>query len=333
MHGTITSTRKRAGGKAKSASASKVRSWRTGALAGAALLGGAALFNHLRARRAEEANPPLGEFLTVDGVRLHYVEKGEGAPILLLHGNGSMVEDWIVSGLFDRLAETNRVIAFDRPGFGHSERPRTRIWTPAAQAALLAEALRALRAEQPLVVGHSFGTQVAIAMALDEPDSVSGLVLLGGYFYPSVRADVPLASPPAIPVVGDVMRYTISPLLGAATLPLVQAKIFEPAEVPARWTEEFPLAMTLRPSQIRSEAAEAALMIPGAAALSARIGELTLPVTIVSGDGDRIVDMEGQSQRLSEALPQSRFVEVPGAGHMVHQTAPDTVFEAIRAAG
>lgn len=313
-------------------SSSSASLWKWGAAAATgAVLGGAALFNRHRAKNAEQDNPPLGHFLTIDGVRLHYVERGKGSPLVLLHGNGSMVEDWIISGLFDRLAETHRVIAFDRPGFGHSERPRSRIWTPSAQAALIAGALAELKIEKPIVVGHSFGTLVALALALDHRESVSSIALLGGYFYPSARADVLFASPPAIPVLGDVMRYTISPLLGAVTTPKVYDKIFDPAPVPSKWEEEFPVGMALRPSQIRAAAAEAALMVPAAAKLSPRWPELDLPVTIVAGRGDAIVDFNDQSERLHEALPNSRFVAVPGAGHMVHHTASDAVITAIRA--
>lgn len=313
--------------KAKDAS-SPLWKWGAGAAAGA-VLGGTALLNRGRAKRAERDNPPLGRFLTIEGVKLHYLERGKGRPLVLLHGNGSMIEDWIVSGLFDRLAETHRVIAFDRPGFGHSERPRSRVWTPTAQAALIAGALEDLDAKQALVVGHSFGTLVGVALALNHPEAVSELALLGGYFYPSVRGDVVFASPPAIPLVGDIMRYTISPLLGAALTPKVNEKIFRPAPVPAKWVEEFPMEMALRPSQIRAEAAEAAIMVPAAAALAGRLGELQLPVTIVAGRGDELVDIEDQSQRLSEALPHSRFLPIAGAGHMVHHTAPDAVIDSI----
>ena len=313
----------------RNGSSASLWAWGAGSAAAGAALGGVALLNRSRATRSERANPPLGSFITVDGVKLHYLEKGNGTPLVLLHGNGSMIQDWIVSGLFDRLSETHRVIAFDRPGFGYSERPRTRLWTPSAQAALIAEALDELAVEQALVVGHSFGTLVAVELALRHPAKVSGLALLGGYFYPSVRADAVLASPPAVPVLGDVMRYTISPLLGAALAPAVNKKIFSPAPVPDNWIDNFPIEMTLRPSQIRSEAAESALMVPAAAALGNRLEGLTLPVTIVAGTGDKLVDIEDQSRRLSEALPQSRYVPVAGAGHMVHHTAPDAVIEAI----
>jgi len=182
----------------------------------AAVLGGAALLTHARARRAERQQPPRGRFLDLDGVRLHYLERGDGAPIVLLHGNGTMIEDWEISGVLDLAAERHRVIAFDRPGFGYSARPRRRIWTPAEQAELLSQALKRLGVNRPVVVGHSWGTLVALSLALDHPDEVRGLVLLSGYYFPTTRADVPLLSPPAIPIIGDVMRYTASPLLGRA---------------------------------------------------------------------------------------------------------------------
>jgi pimeloyl-ACP methyl ester carboxylesterase len=80
----------------------------------------------------------------VDGVRLHYVEQGTGEPLVLLHGNGSMIQDFATSGLVKTAAETYRVIVFDRPGFGYSNRPRGKVWTPDAQASLLRHALARL---------------------------------------------------------------------------------------------------------------------------------------------------------------------------------------------
>jgi pimeloyl-ACP methyl ester carboxylesterase len=293
--------------------------WKWAAGATAILsLGALGLFNRQRAKAAETGNPPVGEFLDVDGVRLHYLIRGEGSPIVLLHGNGTMIEDWIVSGVIDSLAARHSVIAFDRPGFGHSQRPRQTIWSPAAQAVLIARALQSLGVSRPLIVGHSFGTQVALALALDQPQAA--------------RADVIAAAPPAIPGVGDVMRYTLSPVLGAAMLPKINRKLFAPAPVPASWTEDFPLAMTLRPWQLQASAAEAALMIPSAASLSRRYPALRLPVTIVAGDGDAVVDTNDQSRRLHAMLPQSRLVVAKAAGHMVHHSARDEVVGAILAA-
>ena len=306
------------------------RFWKASAAGAAgALLGGAALLNRRNALQAEKAYPPLGDFLHVGGVRLHYVERGSGAPIVLLHGNGTMIQDWIVSGLLDELAKTHRVIAFDRPGFGHSSRPRSTIWTPAAQAALFAEAFEKLGLEKPLVAAHSFGAMVALALAARHPESVSGLVLIGGYYYPSARADVLFASQPAIPVIGDIMRYTVSPILGAALTPRINEKIFRPAPVPERWLAEFPFELMLRPSQIRAEAAEAAVMIPAAAELQQSYGALRLPVMIIAGDGDAIVTTSSQAERLHREIPHSRLLVVKGAGHMVHHMGARQIAEAL----
>jgi pimeloyl-ACP methyl ester carboxylesterase len=307
--------------------------WGLGAAGAAAAAAGAALYNAAGARKAEEANPPLGSFVEVDGVRLHYLEKGAGPLVVLLHGNATMIEDWLAAGIFDALAKTNRVIAFDRPGFGHSDRPRSTIWTPAAQARLIAAALvRKGESSPATIVGHSFGTLVASELGLRHPELVRALVLIAGYYYPSARPDAVLAAPPAIPIVGDAIRYTVSPLLGAAMKRSMEAQMFAPAPVSAGWKQRFPFEMTLRPSQIRASAAEAALMVPASASLAARLAELRRPVTIIAGDGDKVVSTSGQSQRLARALPGSELVIVEAAGHMVHHSAPERVAAAIAAA-
>jgi pimeloyl-ACP methyl ester carboxylesterase len=298
-------------------------------LAGGAALAAAALFVQQRTRQAERDNPPQGRFVDVDGVRLHYVERGQGQPVVLLHGDGSLIKDFELSGLIDLASQKYRVIAFDRPGYGYSARPRSTIWTPQAQAALLDKALRRLGVEQPIIVGHSWGTLVAISLGLDHPDHVKSLVLLSGYYYPTPRFDVPLLSPPAVPIIGDLLRYTISPLLGRMIWPLMKRRIFGPAEVPARFDEKFPVWMTLRPSQLRATAADAALMIPAAFSLRHRYHELTMPVIIMVGDADRHASMHFHSEQLHEELPHSTLHVTHNAGHMVHHLAPQEVMDAI----
>jgi pimeloyl-ACP methyl ester carboxylesterase len=298
-------------------------------LASAAVLGATACAVWWMARRAERANPPIGRFIDVDGVRLHYVERGEGVPVVLLHGNGSMIQDFATSGVLDRAAERYRVIAFDRPGYGYSVRPRGRLWTPQAQAELLYKALGKLGVDRAIVVGHSWGTLVAVALASRHPESVRSLVLLSGYYFPTPRADVALLSPPALPLIGDVMRYTISPVLGWLMLPLLFRRFFGPAPVPPSFRAGFPVSMALRPSQIRASAAESALLIPAVVTLRRHYRELTMPVVIVAGADDHHIDTGRQSAPLHHSLPGSTLRLVPGVGHMVHQNAPDVVMEAI----
>jgi pimeloyl-ACP methyl ester carboxylesterase len=262
-------------------------------------IAGTAIFAALVTRQY----PPIGNFLECNGVRLHYVERGnQGGPALvLLHGNGAMVQDFIASGVLDDAARRYRVLCFDRPGFGHSTRPRRRIWTPEAEAELFAEALHRLRVERAVVIGHSWGALVALALGLGYPDLVQGLVLASGYYFPTPRKDVWLLSGPAIPVLGDLMRYTISPPLAWFILPKMLKKIFAPRAVSDRFLREFPLPLTVRPLQLRAAAEETALMIPAAARLEQRYSELTCPVALIAGDKDQIVD-PNQAARLHGVL-------------------------------
>jgi alpha/beta hydrolase fold len=90
----------------------------------AAAMAAMALWNTHRARKVEQEHPPSGRYISVEGVRLHYLDKGEGRPVLLLHGNVVTADDFALSGLLDLAAGRQcRVVAFDRPGFGYSNRP------------------------------------------------------------------------------------------------------------------------------------------------------------------------------------------------------------------
>jgi pimeloyl-ACP methyl ester carboxylesterase len=296
-----------------------------------AAVAGVALLNYEEARREERKHPPMGEFVDADGTRLHYVRRGAGEQtIVLIHGNGTMVEDYATAGVLDNLAADHRVIAFDRPGYGHSTRTRDRVWTPEAQADLILAALSRLGVERPIVVGHSWGTLVALALALNHPDRVAGLALLSGYYYPTARADVAIFSPPAIPVLGDVIRYTVGPIVGGLILPRMIRKMFRPDPIPQRFKVGFPKGMMLRPTQIKASADDAALMVPSAARFQHRYGQLRMPVSIVAGSGDMIVNHRHHTIRLHGEIPNSNILVLDQCGHMVHHHAPGMIATAIR---
>jgi len=267
---------------------------------------------------AERNNPPIGIFIECDGVRLHYLDTGDRAApcVVLLHGNGSMIQDFTISGLVDRLARRNRVLCFDRPGFGYSQRPRARIWTATAQAALLVRALHQLGVRNPVVLGHSWGTLVAIAIGLRDDYPVRGLVLASGYYFPSWRWDVWMMSGPAIPVLGDLVRYTVAPIISWAMLPIMCRKLFAPRSVPPNFKDGFPASLTLRPKQLRAAAEESAFLIPAATQFQSRYSSIRCPVRIFHGTGDRIIEPE-QARRLQEVLSRSELRLVEDAGHMV----------------
>jgi pimeloyl-ACP methyl ester carboxylesterase len=296
------------------------------ALSALALLGSAALVR-AQTRRVEAAFPPLGSFIEIDGVRLHYVVRGQGDTVVVLHGNGSNVLDLELSGLLDRVAERYRVLAFDRPGFGYSARPRSTIWSPGAQARLLRNALRELGVQRPVIAGHSAGAQVALAMALQAPDEVRSLALLSGYYFPSARLDALLMGASALPL----LRHAVSPWLGRLLWKRITRRLFAPSPIPASF-RAYPAWMSLRPSALRAGAAEGMLMVAAAAAMQRRYAELEVPVVIMAGTDDQYIDSGWNSLRLHSHLAGSELTLSPGAGHMVHHIVPEEVMAAIDAA-
>ena len=154
-------------------------------------------------------------------------------------------------------------------------------------------------------------------------------MLASGYYYPTARADVVLVSPPATPILGDLLCYTVAPLMGELMAPRMITKMFSPQAVPARFDSEFPVGLMLRPSQIRASTKDATHMIPDAFGMADRYPELSCPVAILAGDADAVVDFKAQAQRLHAALPGSMLDVFAGIGHMTHHADPARVVRAI----
>ncbi len=293
----------------------------------AAALAGTALAVNWQARRTERKYPPVGKFVTVNGVRLHYVEAGDGPPLVLLHGNASMLNDLALS-ILDPLSKKYRVIAFDRPGFGYSDRPKDRVWTPEAQAALFRDAFRALGIDRPVLYGHSFGAVVVTAFAVNYPADTRGVIAASGYYYPILRLDSAMAWMNYLPLIGPVLRNTLTPLEGVAFGKLAVRLLFDPAPVSQAY-ESFPAGLALRPEAIRAASEDGTTLRAWAKRTQDRYREIRVPLMIVTGSGDRAVGYESHSLRLSREVPGAQLRVLPGTGHMVHHTRPHDVIEAI----
>ena len=268
---------------------------------------------------AKWRNPPIGKFLEIDGARLHYIDRGspDSPPLVMFHGNGTLIQDLIISGLVDNAAGEFRVICFDRPGFGHSTRPRSRFWSPQKQAELFAAALDQVGVKRAVVLGHSWGALVALAMAAQKPELVKGLVLVSGYYFPSWRIDAMFASTAAIPLLGDALRYTISPVSTWLALPFLAKKAFAPKRVPEIVKREYPRLLLLRPGQLRAVAEDSAFLLPGAASLTGIYQQLDCPTAIIAGLADEVVNSD-QALRLEKSMRRATVTRVPELGHMLH---------------
>ena len=288
------------------------------------------LLGRIRSAQAEASFPPAGSFVTVEGTRLHYIRKGAGTPVVLLHGGVLRADDF--EGVMERAAARGyETIAFDRPGYGYSERPPRDRATPADQAGLLHQALKQLGVEKPIIVGHSWSGLLALIYALRYPDDVSGVVTLAGAMYkegyPAEHGD-PISRLATAPAIGTIFVNTVpgSPL-GTALARSSVRQTFAPEPVPEGYREAA-LALWLRPGQFRANR-EDILAFPSAAlAASRHYHEIRCPVVIAVGEDDPFGTRE-QAARLKRDIPHAELRVIPRVAHMIPQLHPDLALAAI----
>lgn len=280
-------------------------------------------------KRTEKAYPPLGEFVTVDDIELHYIKKGSGPSLVIIHGASSSLRD-IPDDLIDELALDFTVYAFDRPGHGYSGRPRKEGHNPAVQADLIRRALTSLDVSGAVLLGHSWAGALVTAYALNHPDEVNGLVLVSA-------ATHPWKGPPSwynrmvrLPVIGPLAVNTCVVPLGQAFLSAGVAKNFDPNPALPNYAEKVGTALLLRPSTFRANADDTVMLKEFVREQSQRYHELTMPVVIITGDQDRTVSPYIHSFPLHEAVPDSELVLLEGVGHMPHYVERATVINAVR---
>jgi pimeloyl-ACP methyl ester carboxylesterase len=268
----------------------------------------------------------LGQFVSVDGLRLHFVSKGAGRPVVFIHGNPGSHQDFSRTVLGD-VSETYRAVAFDRPGHGYSERHNGATVTVEVQARLLRDALEQLSIERPIIVGHSWGGAVALAMALEDQENLAGLVLLAPAAYPGDTTQW-WTTLPHLPFLGNLLLKTLTPLLGRTIVRDSLKDAYHPQPVQADYVQAAE-ALWTRAEQIRACASDDRSLDGSLKVLSERYSEIRLPVVIVTGDSDLLVKPEEHACRLQRSVSGSQLMRLEGVGHQIPQTRPESVIEAI----
>lgn len=281
---------------------------------------------YLASRVAHQYPQAHSKFVTVDDARLHFVIKGAGRPVVLVHGNPGSCQDW--ARLYVPLATRYCGYAFDRPGHGHSDRPNHRPITVNVQAEMLHTALKELNIEDPILVGHSWGGALVLAYALEFPDDLAGAVLLAPAAYESDDGVSFLTKLPALPIIGDLINFLFTPLLGASVVREDLQKAFAPDPVPKHYLRHV-LSEWTRPRKVKWYSVDDALLNDSLPKFTSRYPEIRVPVVIVTGDSDLIVPANENSHRLYEALPHAELVVLEKTGHQIPFTRAEAVVEAI----
>ena len=301
--------------------------WTLGTLLGSAALtaaGGLGLsfYADRIAREAERLVPQDGRHLQVAGARLHYVERGSGPAIVMIHGLGGQLRNFGY-GMLEPLARDHRVILLDRPGSGYSTADDEAEPGIAEQAAIVARFIETLGIERPLLVGHSLGGAVALSLALARPDLIRGLALIAPLTQPQEAVPEAFKGLAAIPAsMRRLMAHTLGTPLSRLTAERTLNAVFAPEPPPADFATRGGGALAQRPASIAAAAADLAAAHYEMAGIAALYPTLAVRTAILFGRDDAILSATLHGDVTAAAIPGAR-IEVIDGGHMIPVTAPD----------
>jgi len=269
-----------------------------------------------------------GSFATVDGLRVHYLERrGTGTAVVLLHGLPGTAEDW---NAVTPLLAGRRTIAIDRPGFGYSSGGYIKF---DRQLEVLDALLRRLGAGRPILVGHSYGGTMALGFAERYPHQASGLVLVdaaaaGMHTGSFERAQAHVVEFLQLPVVHELANATFGQLLSTTAVNVIDGAAFDPQSVNSAHKHRA-LAINMTSGNLKAYAGEELESNDVFAQIDPRLGSIQVPAIVIQGRRDELVAPE-HGRKLAREIPGARLEMVPG-GHMAPYTHPYTVASAIRA--
>jgi pimeloyl-ACP methyl ester carboxylesterase len=271
-------------------------------------------------RKAEETVPADGKFADVPGAHLHYVElnpEAEGPAIVMIHGLMGQLRNFSHS-LAGLLATDHRVILVDRPGWGHSQLagPRPGI---AAQATMIAALIEQLALDRPLLVGHSMGGAVSLALALDRPEMVRGLALIAPLTQVVDTVPAPFKGLLAPLALRPLLAWTVAVPVGLRSGPATAAAIFAPDPVPADFALAGGGALALRPKSYMAGSFEVRAAPAEMTGLVARYSEIRVPVAILYGRDDAVLDPQLNGEKTAAEIPGATIELIEG-GHMLPVT-------------
>lgn len=282
--------------------------------------------------QAEAAFPPEGQFVMIDGHRVHAVVMGPKdatAPdLVLLHGASGNTRD-MTHRLAPRLARHYRVIILDRPGLGYTQSINRSGATIIQQAELLQKAAARLGAERPIVLGHSYGGAVALAWAVTRPEHIAALVTVAGAAKPWTTGLSLYYRVLSHPYLGPLVIPILTAFIDEARVTRAVSEIFAPQDPPDGYLDHIGAALTLRRTSLRANALQRANLLEEIEALHSRYGEIAVPVEIVHGDADTTVGLAIHAVPLARQIPGANLVILPGVGHMPHHVAGPEVVAAI----
>lgn len=269
--------------------------------------------------------------MDINGTSVHYVDEGQGTPLILIHGAGGSSREWTFS-MIDKIKDRYRVIAVDRPGHGYTERIKGRAHTAETmgeQAELIATLATRLGIQQAIVAGQSYGGGVAMAMAVHHPEKLSGLVVISGVSN-LWEGDLDEWYQTTNTFFGKwVLIPTISLFATRQRAQETVEGIFAPDTPPEGYLDHMGLSLSARPSQIRANTEQINRSYEDIAMQVGRYAAIDVPLEIIHGSADTTVPLPVHSIPLSTQVQGANLTVLDGIGHMPQHAREADVIAAI----
>jgi pimeloyl-ACP methyl ester carboxylesterase len=287
------------------------------------VMAGLALFTAWTAQQVEKKLPPRGRFIDIDGARIHYLDEGTGPTLLLVHGLAGQMHNFTYS-LLAKLRHDFRVVILDRPGSGYSTRPANASAAISAQARIISSFCEELKLGRPLIVGHSLGGAIALALALNHPERVAGLALLAPVTHRPERVPPPFDG---LVIASQLLRrliaWTLATPVSITNRERALATLFGPEPVPHDFAVRGGGLLNLRPCSFIGASTDLMATYEELGEMPARYKDLTVPVGVLYGTDDRILDPATHGKGLAAKVLAADLELIEGGGHMILITSAD----------
>jgi len=274
-----------------------------------------------------------GSYIEIDGLKIRYLQMGNGHDIVFVHGVICSLEDFIPAA--EILSKKYRVTLFDRPGCGYSEVDKSH-YSLSGNSSIIKGLIEKLDLKKPVIVGHSHGASIAMQFAAEHQGMARGFFLMGLCCYP--EEVIPFREAPAAeivfgrlietPLIGEGISRILMPLAGKSILSQSTRDIFAPAEIPAGylesrygWMSDPRVIVTLfrNANGFNEEIKPWYPLYP----------KLKEKFSIVQGLEDFYSDQIPNAKKLAQEIPGTKLVLLPATGHMVYIQHPQLVLEGI----
>ena len=294
------------------------------------LLGLPFTYTQLEVKKIENKYPPLGYFKNIDGYNIHYTDIGSGQPVVLLHSQPANERQFDL--LKNKLKENYRVISIDRPGMGYSEGPKInsseRLFL---QAEIISKLLDKIIDEKPIVVGHSYGGALALSLALYEEKNIKKLILVNTVSHPWKGDGVWLPFKIITnPLIGKIFSQTYAMIYGKSVIDRSADDNFPDNKPTPGFVNRVGAELTLRPTSLESYALDAINLKSSLSKQYKKYKDLSIPITILAGIGDRVTPNETHSFQLHKNIKHSELIELSNVEHSIPELNPMKIIEEIQ---